>query len=188
MEQGNTYYTSYTFSTGETIVSGEKYFFKVEPLKWTNHNGTFLCDMAIGSIRFDSGTTIWADSEVRTWLNEVFYEESGLNAIKTSKSTIQNNTTAGETTDGAGTPTEDYIWLPSYYEMNTWFSSNEARRSDSTDLTKATYGYWYSNYSTTYYWLRSASATGDVCLVALYGNINFNNADVFYGVRPAFAL
>ena len=189
LEQGNPYESGYTFSTGETIVSGEKYFFKVEPLKWTNHNGTFLCDMAIGSIRFDSGTTIWADSEVRTWLNEVFYEESGLNLIKTSKSTVQNNTTEGETTDEAGTPTEDYVWLPSYYEMTTWFTTDEARKSDSTDLTKATYSYWYSDYSTTYYWLRSAYDTSKVYTVGNGGSVTYLSPGTFnIGVRPAFAL
>ena len=191
LEQGNPYSTDYTFSTGETIVKNEKYFFKVEPLKWTNHNGTYLCDTVIGSMAFDytNESPLWSESEVRTWLNEVFYEESGINAIKTSRSTIQNNTTAGETTDGAGTPTEDYIWLPSYYEMNTWFSSNEARRADSSDLTKATYGYWYKSYSTTYYLLRSACDNDCVYLVGAYGNIGLSlPGDINVGVRPCFAL
>ena len=191
LEQGNPHSTSYTFSTGETIVKNEKYFFKVEPLKWTNHNGTYLCDTVIGSMAFDytNYSTLWSESEVRTWLNDIFYEESGINAIKTSKSTIQNNTTAGETTDGAGTPTEDYVWLPSYYEMTTWFTTNEARRSDSTDLTKATWGYWYSNYSTTYYWLRSAYDDLSVCNVRNDGYGDFIYPDTLtHGIRPCFAL
>ena len=191
LEQGNPYLTDFTFSTGETIVLGEKYFFKVEPLKWTNHNGTYLCDTVIGSMTFDSTnySEIWSESEIRTWLNEVFYEESGLNLIKTSKSTVQNNTTAGETTDGAGTPTEDYVWLPSYYEMNTWFSSDTARRADSSDLAKATYGYWHEEYSTTRYWLRSAYSGYSVYEVLYSGNILGSNTDTFYnGIRPAFAL
>ena len=189
LEQGMPEGTRYPFSTGETIVLGEKYFFKVEPLKWTNHNGTFLCDMAIGSMGFDDSSTIWANSEVRTWLNEVFYEESGINLIKTSKSTIQNNTTAGETTDGAGTPTEDYIWLPSYQEVNTWFSSDTARRADASDLTKATYGYWDEYNSTTYYWLRSAKNIDGVCCVFTLGFIDFDLPDSFRcGIRPCFSL
>ena len=191
LELGNPVSTENNFSTGETIGRYETYFFKVEPLKWTNHNGTYLCDRAIGSMafNFNNMSTIWANSEVRTWLNEVFYEESGLNLIKTSKSTVQNNTTAGEITDGAGTPTEDYIWLPSYYEMNTWFSSDTARRADSSDLTKATYGYWYKNYSTTYYWLRSAYDSYYVYYVSYYDRIDLGTPNYFFiGVRPCFAL
>ena len=191
LESADAYSTSYTFSTGETVTDGEAYFFKVEPLKWTNHNGTYLCEQSIASMAFDyeNGSTLWAESEVRTWLNEVFYVEAGIDQIKTIKTTIQNNTTNGETTDGDGTPTEDYVWLPSYYEANTWFSGNTERRNNNTDLVKATYGYYYSSYSTTYWCLRSAVDDDYVYAVYFSGFIysGYPNG-IYLGVRPAFAL
>ena len=189
LEQGNPESTSYKFSTGETIVSGEKYFFKVEPLKWTNHNGIYLCSQVIDNYEISYSYSVeWKDSYARSMLNNYFYEESGLNLIKTTKSIVQNNTAAGELTDGAGTPTEDYIWLPSYQEMNTWFSSNEERNVAVSDLAKATYC------DVNRYWLRTAS--GEVsdhgekyCYLIYNGKFGVNMVDSFSnGIRPCFAL
>ncbi|MBQ8522694.1 MAG: hypothetical protein IJ458_03430, partial [Clostridia bacterium] len=128
--------------------------------------------------------------EVRTWLNEVFYIESGISLIKKDKTTIPNNTTAGEIDSYPGTPTEDYIWLPSYQECNTWLSSDEERIEYGTDLTDATYGFRNNTFlGRTNYWTRSAFSSGSVYFVNPRGYIgSYSPTDATVGVRPAFAL
>jgi len=190
LASADAYETGYTFTTDETITDGIAYFFKVEPLKWTNHNGTYLCEQSIASMRFSNSSVLWSESEVRTWLNEVFYVEAGIDQFKTTKTTIQNNTTAGEKTDGAGTPTDDYVWLPSYAEMTSWYGAGNFKNGN-TDLTKATYGYYDTSESATRWWFRTAS---DFMGIHVWGgrcdgtSMDFVNSECRLCVRPCFAL
>ena len=192
LSSSKVYSTSYTFNTDTsiTIGTGNAYFFKVEPLRWTNHNGTYLCEKIIGSRRFAaSGVSLWENSEVRTWLNEVFYIESGISLIKKNTTTIPNNTTAGEKASYPGTATEDYMWLPSYQECNTWFSDNISRQNNCSDLAKATYTRWNISYSSCHYWTRSAYSASDVYYVGANGYFSPGTSTYTYpSVRPAFAL
>jgi hypothetical protein len=71
----------YTFSTGETVIRGETYYFKVEPIRWRileENDGEvlILCDSIIANMRFDHSTNNYAESEIRAWLNEEFYNEA----------------------------------------------------------------------------------------------------------------
>ena len=90
-----------TFTTGASVVDGEVYYFKVEPIRWriiTEENGEalLLCDSIIASLQYQtdyqfessaggycttsngapSGTYAnnYMYSNVRIWLNETFYE------------------------------------------------------------------------------------------------------------------
>lgn len=188
------------FSNDEEIVTGAAYFFKVEPLKWTYHNGTYLCSQTIGTMRFDEEyAVLWQNSEVRTWLNDVFYEEAGINMVKTSKSIVLNNSTES-TDDGSGPSTEDYLWLPSYDEVNEWFDFNNPITYIGTgsDLVRCTFGMVLTSEmiaqmgmegfpDTSPYWLRSADSTDNVYIVYDGLRNGFPN-DTTFGVRPAFAF
>jgi len=72
---------SYTFSTGETIIFGEVYYFKVEPIKWRileTSGGTafILCESIIANKLFDNDSNNYANSEIRAWLNSGFYNDA----------------------------------------------------------------------------------------------------------------
>ena len=191
------------FSNDEEIVTGAAYFFKVEPLKWSFHNGTYLCSQTIGSMRFDEeNAVLWQNSEVRAWLNDVFYAEAGINMVKTSKSgkSIVLNNSTESTDDGSGASTEDYLWLPSYDEVNEWFDFDNPITFVGTgsDLVRCTFGMVFTSEmmpnigregfpDTAPYWLRSAYSADFVYFVhdRLY-DIDPNLT--LFGVRPAFAL
>ena len=71
----------YTFSTGENVIRGETYYFKVEPIRWRileENDGEvlILCDSIIANKRFDHSTSNYAESEIRAWLNKGFYNEA----------------------------------------------------------------------------------------------------------------
>ena len=175
------------FADGTSVVDGSAYFFEVQPLRWINHNGTYLCEYSIGSRRFDASTVLWENSEVRTYLNEVFYIESGISLIKKNTTTIPNNTTNGETDSYPGTSTEDYIWLPSYYEMYNWFGS-VTYSVNCSDVNHATYGLYDNKAGSCWYWTRSAYSD----LTCYYCGRNSNSSDspsrTNMSVRPCFAL
>ena len=80
------YQSNYAFTNGQTIVSGNTYYFKVEPIKWRileSYDGTYklLSEMLLDNTNFytsDStrtinGTTIYPNnyeySNIRAWLN-----------------------------------------------------------------------------------------------------------------------
>lgn len=188
LESGNPNKSSPQFSTGENIIEGEQYFFKVEPLKWRNLNGTYLCDYAIASMGFSSsGGNLWSGSDVRTWLNEVFYEESGINSVKTSKSLVLNNL-PGSIIDGSGEMTEDYLWLPSYSEIQEWFKSDNEVQSDCSDVSKATnIGVVDSQ---VIYWTRTAGTSGTAGIIQnrIGGIVSLQPSVVSIGIRPCFSL
>ena len=72
-------YGNYVFSNVESIVGGESYYFKVEPIRWRilskDSGGTLLlCDSIIAGGVYDSDKNInYAISDIRVWLNNTFY-------------------------------------------------------------------------------------------------------------------
>ena len=69
----------YTFTTGAEIDGGAIYYFKVEPIRWrilSEENGEafLLCDSIIANQIFDDDSNNYAESNIRAWLNSVFYE------------------------------------------------------------------------------------------------------------------
>lgn len=91
----------YSFDTGDSVVSGVTYYFKVEPIRWrilSEKNGSafILCDSIItgmpyqSDVEFVSGTPTttangaaegtaannYVYSDIRAWLNSTFYETS----------------------------------------------------------------------------------------------------------------
>ena len=72
-------YTGYTFSTGETVVKGQTYYFKVEPIRWrilTAEEGKafLLCDEIIDYGYFDLNYGNYKTSKIREWLNDSLFE------------------------------------------------------------------------------------------------------------------
>ena len=90
-----------TFTTGERVVDGTVYYFKVEPIRWriiTEENGEafLLCDSIIANVQYQSNYSYdssargycttsngapsgtyannYKYSDIRNWLNEAFYK------------------------------------------------------------------------------------------------------------------
>ena len=110
------YESGYTFSSDASITSGQEYYFKVEPIKWriiSENNGTavLLCESIIASRRYDDLNNNYAESEIREWLNDSFYntafnnlEKSIIHAISVDNSVAstgysENSNTCENTVD-----------------------------------------------------------------------------------------
>ena len=75
---GNPYESGFTFSTGASVTKGTSYYFKVEPIKWrilsqNNGKALILCESILINHRYDDNSNNYANSEIRTWLNNQFY-------------------------------------------------------------------------------------------------------------------
>lgn len=105
------YGSGYRFSNSSSVAYDTFYYFKVEPIKWrilSEENGTvfLLCDSIIEKHRFDSNSTNYAESEIRTWLNETFY----------STAFTELHQTLINTTKIDNEVTEDKVFLLSHKE------------------------------------------------------------------------
>ena len=144
----------------------------------------------------------YANSEIRAWLNNDFYNSAFITAQKALvQNTLVDN--SAETTASTSNPyccenTNDNIFLLSYqdilseeYGFSTYTSSDSTRVRAVTDyaIANGTYTYNYNGYYTDDYWLRSPSPYDGRYVSYVYndGYVN-NDYDVnnsSYGVVPA---
>ncbi len=216
----------YKFSNGAKATTGNTYWFKVEPIRWylleefsttkrayggATTNIRVISEKSLtANVMFNKSVSnqtcnIWGTSNIRLWLNLVFYEDAFTAADKgkiqtnlTRYNSTGNYTTKDDyTVTSGGTTNEDKVWLPSYYEMgNTYYGTNlyvnkSGRYAYHTDFAVANKLYIDSNTLRGWYWLRSAgSASSTACTVgsggSLYGNGTAYNS--LLGVRPALLI
>lgn len=214
--------TSYQDNNG--YYKGNVYWFKYEPIKWrilTKENGKafLMCSLAIdsqqyyhnkGEVRTINSKTVYAnnyaESEIRKWLNETFYNtafsNSQKNIIKTTN--VDNSAKSanryigdeywnGGKNDYVCNNTNDKVFLLSEYEVtdstygfDRWSAENDTvRRLKSSDYAKSQ-GCGVEN---CLWWLRSPGfdSSGGACFVSndgrtlYYGDI----ACTDMGVVPA---
>ncbi len=213
-------FSDYTFDNGITIEEGTTYWFKCEPITWnvlSNTNGKYYIVSSVildqysyfktsGSYRKIDGKTIYQNnykySDIRTWLNEDFYNSAfalGNEYIQTT--TVDNgaSTTNSISNEYACDNTEDKVFLPSYkdyinnsYGFSTSTDSNSTRYCKTTDWVRAR-GMDYNGIKYLYhcsYWTRSPYS--EVCNTAWYVDsyCEVDNCDVFcyLGVRPSISI
>lgn len=170
------YKTGYTFSIGSTVTSGEAYYFKVELIRWRilsidGEKAFIHCDSIIANHRYDDDSNNYAESEIREWLNETFYE-TAFNTLQRDMilTTAVDNSAA--TTGSPSNPytcedTEDKVFLLSYkditnseYGFSTTHTVDEARKMITSDYTRATGAFMDTSsdyYGNGYWLLRSPS-------------------------------
>ena len=197
------------------------YYFKYEPLKWQvldPKKGLVLSKSIIDSQAYNN--TIYSDSSeyysdaahtkyannyaessIRKWLNEDFYNTAFTSAQKQNilPTTLDNSAYSTDCSKYDSVPTTDNIFLLSYSEARNasyGFTDNtrraETRKAVGTDYAKAQ-GLWvYSSNKCSSWRLGSA---GDyscgACFVTSDGIVNsygFYVTDTNYGVRPALRL
>lgn len=199
------------FNNGKEVETGETYFFEVEPIvskmmeKNSSNNYVLMTLDVLGSSKFGT-TNQWSASEIRTYLNGNFANESGLSNIAET-STVKNNSDANNMEDGSGTDTQDKIYLPSYTELiSNWYNSsyndkNAKRQAQKSDMASATYtevnrlndGNIYFGA----YWTRTRDKGTLVDNLTLFTRcVNFSGSVYFIcdkavtttGYRPVFAV
>ena len=188
--------SDYTFSTGASVTYGETYYFKVETIRWRilsedGETAIILCDSIIAKHRYDDSSNNYANSEIRQWLNDTFYEtaftELQREMILTTNVDNSVASTGYSSNSYACEDTEDKIFLLSYkeatnsaYGFSTSYSTyDEARRMQTSDYCRAT-GVYMNTLSGYYgngvWWLRSPDS--DISFRARYVR---SDGDVGYG-------
>ena len=138
------YRESQTVSTGEQLVTGKSYFFKVEPIVWDlfQYHGTvvalmrhLLVTMAYNHSSLEP-TTAWTGSTFRSYLNNEFINESKLGEYALPRTYHESS---GDNND-AGAELTDQVWCPSYLEIVALRPTVAERVVSTTDFMVATYG------------------------------------------------
>ena len=206
----NPFESSYTFSTGATILSGTAYYFKVEPIRWRildEENGAafILCDSIITNQKFDDDSNNYAESEIRQWLNETFY----VTAFTQFQQEIILTTTVDNSVYSTGYSsnpyacenTEDKVFLLSYSDVTNseyGFSRSQhaddaARQMQTSDYSRAMEVVMSTSldyYGNGHWWTRSSN--GDRTYLARYihneGIIINTTVSFTLGVVPALQI
>lgn len=188
--------SSYKYANGAQVNNYTTEYFKVEPILWrvlasdSSGNYTLLAEQAINAHRYNeywSGTDSngryannYQYSEIRTWLNDDFYN-SVFKSMEKGAILTTNVDNSAATTDSTSNPyvcdnTSDKVYLLSYkdYQNTSYgFSNNQSRYCKPTDYAIANGSYMYEGGSydrNCYYWTRSPSST--FSNIAWYVSIN----------------
>ena len=132
--------------------------------------------------RFDISSNVWANSEIRKWLNGYFYN----NAFSEDDKKCINLSNFSDVR------TSDNVFLLSKEEAEKYFANNDERKCKATEYAVKNGAYVNSSNGYSVWWLRSPNLLncGYVYGVS-YGGYVFNYFDVNYDdylVRPALSI
>ena len=204
--------SGYTFSNNSSVIDGNTYYFKVEPIRWrilSERDGKafILCDSIIASKAYDAGNdNNYANSGIRAWLNDEFYKTAFGALQQALIQTTEVDNSAGSTGNSPNSyaceNTFDKVFLLSVSEVansaygfaNDPSAYDTARRMLTSDFSRATGAYMLT--SSSYYgygcwWLRSPYY--NYSDYARYVNSSgfahyYNVYNDSYGVVPALNL
>lgn len=215
------YNSSCVFDNGTTIISGTTYWFKCEPIVWnvlSNSDGEcyVLSSVLLDAYRYynstsyriiDGKTTYGSNykySDIRTWLNNNFYNSAfALNNSYIQSTTVDNSasTTNSSSNSYACSNTQDKVFLPSYqdyinssYGFSTSSDPTDTRYCKTTDWARARGAYYSTDSSELYngyYWTRSPSSrySANAWFVNFDGCLSYSSVIVtFHSVRPALSI
>ena len=132
----------YKFTSGEVICSGKEYFFKVEPIIWKaidarDGMALLLCKNVIDVKRFDEKTKVYANSELRTWLEGEFFGIAFDAGEKEKIATVVLED-GNEKTNKNEAPKEDKVFPLSFSEIAKRLPyGNEHYMRKASDYTRA---------------------------------------------------
>lgn len=165
------------------------YWFKYQPIKWnilttSNNKAMIISELILDSQDYNytassrnsandyqgnsTSSTTYANnymySHIRSWLNTTFYD-TAFTSLEKEIIDITNvdnsaSSTSSSSNSYACSNTNDKMFLLSYKEATTYYSSANLRTATGTDYAKAQGLYVYNSSSSTYngnsyYWLRS---------------------------------
>ncbi len=194
------------------------YYFKYEPLRWRvldAAEGLVMCDTVIDSQAYnnfvlyandrywgDAAKTYyasdWANSSLRNWLNQDFYNTafSPAQQARIEQTHLENKRTYSSDYDSKDTV--DKVFLLSWWDVhNTAYGfgastdSSTGRQWKSTDYAQCQGCYVNSSHNSSYWWLRSPVINSYIaCSVSTGGNVNYTYRvdGTNVGVVPALRL
>ena len=203
------YESGYTFSNNVSVTSGTTYYFKVEPIKWQvlstdGVTAKVVCASIIANHRYDDASNNYAQSEIRAWLNNKFYNQAFTSLqqelIVTTLVDNSAESTGYDPNQYACDDTNDKIYLLSYAEAYAMDSTttvfSEVRERITSDYSRATGALMYTG--TNYYgrkgfwWLRSPNYLNSsyAYYVSLGGDLLYLNFVSYtcIGVVPALQI
>lgn len=213
--------SNYVFDNGTTIVSGTTYWFKCEPITWnvlSNNDGKFyiLSSVLLDAHRYNaswSGTdengryaNNYEYSEIRSWLNDDFYNSAfALDNSYIQTTTVDNSaaTTHSTSNSYACANTEDKVFLPSYqdyinssYGFSASTNSSNTRYCKTTDWARARGAYYYTSSGSYqyngFYWTRSPDGSyfsNNAWFVSNDGPLHSTFVTwTYYSVRPSLSI
>ena len=207
-------YSGYKFSDNSNVVSGNTCYFKVEPIRWrilSERDGKafILCDSIIANRAYDSDRNNYANSDIRAWLNDEFYNTAfgELQQALIATTEVDNSvySTGYSSNPYACENTNDKIFLPSHREMTNsdyGFSDDSSnydtlRRMLTSDYSRATgvlMNTSSSYFGNGWWWLRSPCGNNSNNIFARYVRYDgyvINGVSVYasdYGAVPALNL
>ena len=228
----NPYESNYKFDNGATIVSGTTYWFKCEPIIWNILTNNDVQYYIVSSVILDAycfynnenkrtinDQTIYPNnyeySDIRTWLNDDFYNSTFALGNKNIQTTTVDNsasTTQSDSNPYTCNSTQDNVFLPSFqdyingsYGFSTSTKATDTRCCRTTDFARARGIYYYTNNGSWeyngFYWTRSPfEATSNdfdnyyeiyerVEVVHYGGKLTNSIVDLSdYGVRPSLSI
>ena len=194
--------SSYSYQDDNGYYTDTVYWFKWEPIKWrilTESDGKamILSELMLDSQRY-SGLYNYANSTIRAWLNDMFYNTAfgALQQAIIETTEVDNSvySTGNSSNPYACQNTFDKVFLLSYREAvnSSYGMTSKTRQKQGSDYCKAQGSYTYSNGNGNW-WLRSpdyhSSATYGVRLVGIDGTLGLSSA--YYttrGVVPALVI
>ena len=196
--------TSNTCQDNNGYYTSTVYWFKYEPIKWrilneSNGKALILADLAIDSQQFDTYNNNYANSTIRAWLNNEFYNtaftslQKGLIAVTNVDNSVSST---GYSSNGfACANTNDNVFLLSYKEVSTYLTSSSERQMKSSDYAKSQ-GCWQSTdsrYKGNYWWWLRSPYKGyafNARFVGSDGNIDSDHdvEGTDAGVLPALVI
>ena len=207
------YLNSYTFDDNTTIVKDTTYWFKCEPIVWkiletSDNTYTLLSTVLLDAHIFDDTSNNYANSEIRTWLNNTFLNSAfklDSSLIETTNVDNSASTTNSSSNSYACNNTDDKIYLLSYqdylkssYGFSTSTSLSTTRACKTTDYARANGSRCITTSSYLYngdYWTRSPYSSNPtyvsyVDVSGLYGgNFEFTLSDLTdFSVRPSLQI
>lgn len=189
-----------SFSTEETIVEGETYYFKVERIRWRvlksdGNTAILVCDSIIDTQIYDDGVNNYKESYIRQWLNREFYN--------TAFGDLQKEIILTSTVDNGDMQnpfdcedTEDNVYLLSEEEAydKAYFETHLDRQRKTSDYARARGAF------TTYiesisgdgnWWLRSPNGYSEyhAQCIDIGGRVDYKGvSSLGFGVVPALKI
>lgn len=138
-------------------------------------------------IKMDSGTSSWASTDMRTYLNNDFY-----NVIESDvKNNIVTVDKINTTRYGGVSPTQDKVWLLSYTEVGMELADIDAEGTPYpifTDNQSRIYYHDTSDAAATTWWLRSVSDWTTFRHISNLGSLGEDSSSTELGVVPGFCI
>lgn len=206
------YFTSYrnSYQDDNGYSTGTVYWFKYEPIKWrilseSDGKAMILSELILDSQQYDydgSYSSNYANSTIRAWLNDTFYNTAFGNMQQAIIETTEVDNSLSSTSDpSAYNPyvcenTFDKVFLLSYreainslYGFSTSTTDDTTRQKHGSDYCKVQGLYYYYYFRSNSYWLlRSPHSGGADHVLSTYPDGHLNTTyvnDSSRGIVPA---